>query len=140
MKPSKLDVAYKADIVRLTAERLGLSEEKVKDVAEFSFKYLKILMDQTDTASIELPNLGRLHLQFREYFKTYQRQEIAKRTFPEKNFPDIAKMKKKIDFLNASHIMNGRNYHKKYPRFKNTRLNTKLSVEEMEIKQNSNGN
>lgn len=137
MKPSKLDVAYKADIVKLTAERLGLSEEKVKDVVEFSFKYLRLMMDEVDTAAIELPHLGRLHLQFREYYKTYQRHEIAKQTFPEKNFPDLPKMRKKVEALNNANIMNGVNHHKKYPRFKNTRLNMKLSVEELENKQNN---
>lgn len=137
MRTKKLDVAYKTDIVRLTAERLGVSEEKVKDIAEFTFKYLTILMDQVDTASVELPHLGRLHLQWKEYYRTYNRHEVAKKAFPNKKFPSLPKMRKKVKFMTESHIMNGNNYHKRQPRFKNTRLTAKMSVEELENKQNN---
>lgn len=138
MRVNKLDVAYKEDIIKIVAERLNVSEEKVKDIAEFSFKYLKVLMDQEDTATIELPQLGRLHLQFREFYQTYSRQVAAKNNFPHKKFPNLVKAKRKVDTLNEAGIMKKR-YHKSKPRFKNTRLTMKMSVEELEIKQNSNG-
>lgn len=136
MRVNKLDVAYKEDIVKIVANRLGLSEEKVKDIAEFSFKYLRVLMDQEDTATIELPQLGRLHLQFREFYQTYNRQEVSKKTFPHKKFPKLNKIRKKVERLNQDEIRLSI-YHVRKPRFKNTRLNMKMSVEELENKQNS---
>lgn len=137
MRRNKLDVAYKKDIIKITAERLGLPEDKVEDVVNFSFEYLKFLTEQEDTATVELPGLGFLHLQFREYFKTYSRQVSSKKAFPNKQFPNLNKMKRKIDLLNEEGIMEGVNYHKKYPRLKNTRLNMKMSLEELENHQNN---
>lgn len=128
------DIAYSSDIIRESAEELGISEEKVKHVFEFFIFYVKSLMRMPNIFSIYLPELGQIYLNS-AYFKhvigyTEQRKEIS-----ESQQEALNKAKERLETLDSL-LESGYSPHKKRMKFRNMYFTKGKTVKELEELQN----